>query len=184
MSGAEYGILAVGSVHPLWASGMKGLEGAELNFDKGGLRVTVFIPRPSHGDVEAVRAGDVRLHLGALRSLVFCVVEFVGVLSFDCFYSWHLVPEERRCIPDEVPEGVGLGLTVSLIDSADGVVKALRMFGTGTKWSRVFRRLVIEQSGREFRRDEYDRDLIEVEGRYSSHDLMAAAVIKYKAGEK
>ena len=135
-------------------------EGCEYNFSANGHELKLFFNNPSKGEIHEVRKGLPRFKLLFYRKSVVFLCFKLGALPWsDAPYSWWRVPEEVRSQPQPIPEGEGALLTIVLIDSETGIVKAIRAIGLPTDLSRELHRAIAHQTENPELAGRYDADI-------------------------
>lgn len=119
----------------------------------------------------------------------FCVLN--GVLFFlfraegepwqDAPFSPHLATNKDY---EEIEDGMGYSLILMLTDAPRGTIKAMRMIGLGTKFSRKLRSEIMGLLEKPFDVDQHDKAVASIYTRYSTKDLLkfTTAECRYKVG--
>jgi hypothetical protein len=157
-------------------------ERADYNFRAGGHELRLFLRNATGAEVEAVREG--RIGFGLLVELpeLFLISRFRSpdsdrtVMSFDCSYQWHMVPEPDRTMPpaweETSPETRAL-CTVLLVEASGGILLAIRDVRFSTEFTRALHQAIAAQAALPFDRAEHDRAVAEITRRYSTDQLWA-----------
>ncbi len=161
-------------------------EGVEYNCRSGGHELRLFFDSPSASEIEAVRIGECEFALVMEGPVIFLMYKFgVAINWSDAPYSWHLVPEDQRTLPEpEGPETRAL-LQVVLIDAASGLVRALRALTFSPVFTRALHAAIRAQADMIWAgKASYDAALADAYRRYpASTDLLRGAVARTFGGE-
>lgn len=159
-------------------------DGAFLNYDKNGLKITIFLPGVRDNEIEAVKKGNISFYLNKIKSLIYLSLDFGTALKFDCSYSIHRVDEQRRQIPENPGPGKGFILPITLVDSETGIIKANRLTVLNTEFSLLFKELIVQQLKEAYSDDAYFEEIEEIENQYSPEKLRRSALSNYKTEAK
>lgn len=94
-------------------------------------------------------------------------------------YSWHLVPEEARTLPtapEDIPDDLGVLVTIFLIDAATGIIRAMRALNLSHDFTQHLHRAIREQAARPFDRQRYMDQVRALRQRFPTvRDMVEAA---------
>jgi hypothetical protein len=160
-------------------------EAVEYNYRQGAHELRAFLPNLRPWEVEAIREGPCEFALAVERDVLFLLYHFGKALPWsDAPYSWHLVPEDQRTLPE--PAGLVEPhdtMQIVLVDALTGIVKALRMVSFSPAFTVALRSAIRDQAARPWPGgDEYNRQLDAIYGHYSSEQLLARAVSRTEGG--
>lgn len=106
-------------------------EVAQYTYRASGHELVLFLAGPTADEIEAAARGTSEFAVYAEGDLLLLLYRFGrpgrGIPWSDAPSSWHLVPEAERALPP--PAGVAEPhalLTVTLVDAATGIIRALR----------------------------------------------------------
>ena len=161
-------------------------EGVDYNFRAGSHEMRMFFRSPTRREVEAVRKGRCEFGLVVDGPIIFLLYRFHPAIDWsDATYSWHLVPETERTLPQ--PEGAETRalLHVDLIEADSGLVRALRVVTFSPAFTRALHSAIRQQAASPWPgREAYDDALASVYKRYpTSKDLLRRAVARSVGGE-
>ena len=102
-------------------------EGVAYDFRGDAHELRMFLRSPSVSEVRAVRGEVADFAVVAEPPLLFLLYCFGRVIPWsDAPYSWHLVPEYQRSLPDVGGPETRALLQIILVDATTGLVRALR----------------------------------------------------------
>ena len=161
-------------------------EGVEYNFRAGGHELRMFLHGPRASEVEAVRKGECEFALVVKGPVIFFMYRFgKAVYWSDPSYSWHMVPEDQRTLPD--PEGLETRalLHMLLVDAKNGLVLALRTVSFSPAFTRALHDAIRAQAASPWvGQATYDAALADLYRRYpTSDDLLRCAAVRTWGGE-
>lgn len=161
----------------------------QYNYRGGEHELVVFIRRPGTAEMSAFKSGQAQFALAALPpeapDVIALAVRFGGMPWSDALYSWHLVPEDQRRIPEtDLPEQRIL-LSVVVVDCADGIVLALRGMTLSPEFTRALHAAIRDQSARPWPGErEYGRQIQALYARYPTSEALArAAAVRCNGGD-
>jgi len=147
-------------------------EGTKFDFTKSGAILELFFERPSEKEIEDVKAGRFEMGFYEKEDLIFMLFKFGNGPYMDAPYSVHLSePFEFM----KIEPGFGFGLTILLIDSSTGILKAVRYVSLSTDFSQRFKLAVERQKKMSFNKDLYLLKIQSVFNNYSTKDLVSRA---------
>ena len=126
-------ILAVGEPYDtsieLWP------EGCHYNYDASGHWLHYLYSHPTSEEISAIQRGPAQFGLYTQESVIFLLHQFGDMPWNEAPYSFWLVSEEHRRLP-ELTDGEHAFLRVVLIDTATGIVAALRALTFSSEFTR------------------------------------------------
>lgn len=144
-------------------------EETRFEFNESGPVLLVFLKSPTEKEIEAFRAGDVKIGFYEMENIIFLLFKFGGLPWIDAPYSIHLSAEFQ---PANIEKGKGYGLQIFLIDAASGILKVIRLIGMGTEWSRRFREAILKQKAAPFDPYEYNKKIERIYLSYSTKKMV------------
>lgn len=153
-------------------------EAIEYNYRAGQHVLRLFLNNLSAADVEGIGNGPLRLGLVVDPPVLILVYQFGEVIPWsDAPYTWHMVPAaEQQPLPDEIPDGTGALLSIILVESTTGIIKAIRGISLATVFSRRLHQAIREQAAAPFDQAAYDRKLAALYRNHSSKQLFSRAI--------
>lgn len=160
-------------------------EAVEYNYHDAGHELRLIWRDPSAREIEAVRRGAARFALYTHRDVVFFLYRFGEMPWSDAPFSWHLVPEGRRRVPERAGPETRALLQVQLIESRSGTVLALRTLTLSPEFTRLLHAAIRRQSEAPWPgRASYDAQLHEAYRRFPTSAQMAKnATARTKGGD-
>lgn len=104
-----------------------------------------------------------------MNGVLFFLFRAEGEPWQDAPFSPHLASNKDY---DEIEDGMGYSLMLMLTDAPRGTIKAMRMIGLGTEFSRKLRREIMGLLEKPFDVDLHDRAVANIYARYSTKDLL------------
>lgn len=142
-------------------------DGTDFNYRAGALELRMFFSRLTGGDIRAIKSGACSFHLAVIDGVIFFLFQFGRACPLsDNSYSIHLVPEDERTIPPELHADEMALLTIILVSSEDGIIRALRQISLGHDFSKALYDAIREQAARPFSRSEHDAVIARVYRQY------------------
>lgn len=149
-------------------------ERAEYNFHSDQHELLIALPSLSSKEIENARKNGINFALFVEQDILILLFEFVGAIPWsDAPYSWHLVKDEFRSIPEEIQPGQRVGLNIILVESTTAIVKGIRLLSLPTDFSLALNQAILNQIQRPFP-DDYDQQLQAVYSRYPTSEVLSA----------
>lgn len=177
-------IVAIGK--PLF-EGRKSLpEAIEYNYQAGDHTLLLSMKNLHPKEIEAVRETPVEFGLYCENGIIFLLYRFGEILPWsDSAFSWWNVAEEDRQIPlPQANPAERVLLKIILVESASGIVKAIRVTTFSPEFTKILHSAIREQAnGAEFSREEFVARGLAVYEKQTPAELAAKAVVTTKGGE-
>ena len=145
-------------------------------FDFSGSIPTLFLlyDRPTSKEIHEIKRGIMSIAFKECEDIIFLFFRFGTSDWIETPYSVHLSePFEFQ----EISEGMGLALNIFLVDSSNGILKALRAKGLSTEFSRKLKSAIEIQKNKEFDKNLYFNRIAKIENAYTTVDLMKMGCI-------
>jgi len=115
-------------------------EGTHYNYTLAGHTLIISIKNPLPEHITAVSGGEAVFGLATRDRTAFVLCRFGNLPWRIAHYNWWINPPVLRPDPWGDLETVdsGVYVTVTLVDAADGIVKALRLVRLAKEFSRMF----------------------------------------------
>ena len=154
-------------------------EGIKFIYNEG-FHLNIFLKDLKADEILDIKKGSYNFGLTIIEGLLFFTCSFGESIELsDVPFDFGLYTDGRvKELPAEIAEGKGLALNITAIDSHTGIVKAIRLIGLSTKFSRSLIAVSQSQSTVEVNRNEYGIKLMKVQNTYSSKDIYSRAVIR------
>ena len=157
-------------------------EGCHYNFDSGGHWLHYFYRNPLEIEIASIQRGPVQFGLYIHKPVIFLLHQFGYMPWNDAPYSVRLVSQEYRRVP-ELADGEHAFLRVVLIDTATGIVAALRALTFSSEFTRKLHGEIRRQSEGPWSPGRHDEIIQSVYSRFTANDLVQRAQILCKGGE-
>jgi hypothetical protein len=168
-------------------------ERGEYNFRQGEHELRLFYASPSKAEIAAVRAGEAHFALLAAPPVIIFCYRFAAAPGFeagipwsDAPYTWHMVPEDQRTLPLDLPHPTSRALlNIVLVDAGTGIIRALRAVTFSPEFSRALHRAIHDQAASSWRGQRHYEEAVEaLYRRYpTSEAFVAAAQDRCTGGE-
>jgi hypothetical protein len=150
-------------------------DGTDFNYRAGALELRMFFSRLSGSDIRAIKNGACTFAFSVIDDIVFFMFEFGRACPWsDNSYSIHLVDEAERTTPPELKPGEMALLTIILVSSEDGIIRALRQLSLGHDFSRALYDAIRAQSARPFDRATHDAHIARAYRQYPNVQALLA----------
>lgn len=157
-------------------------EGTHYNYDVSGHCLHYLYHAPNELERSSIQKGEASFGLYVHGPVIFLLHRFGEMLWHDAPYNWWRVSEEHRRIP-EVLDGLHALLKVVLVDTATGLVAALRALTFSADFTRRLHEAILQQSKQPCSRSQYDETIREVYSRFAIEELVRRSKIFCKRGE-
>ena len=167
--------MQTGQVGQLYEAGQDKLEEKIVyRLDKDGHGLVIIKAGIAGQEVENMEHGSVKLGLYIDGPIIFLLFKF-GTSSWnDAPYSWHTVPRDLRAYPVEVADAGTL--TVTLVDSEDGLVRAVRTVALTPEFADTLNEAITIQANGSFNGLSYAKHINSVYNQYTSEDMAELAI--------
>jgi len=158
-------------------------EESKFDFTNSGAELYLMFDRPAKTEIENIKRGNIELAVYPADEVLFMLFKFGSLNWIDVPYSVHLSKDLEL---QEVEEGKGYALHVTLIDASTGIVEVLRLIGLSTKFSIQLRKLIMSQKEKPFDIKAYNNKINHIYNNYSTKDLVSRTILNYrhKGGEE
>jgi hypothetical protein len=120
-------------------------EGCHYNYDASGHWLHYLFNNPSQVEIVSIQKGPGQFGLYVQDPVIFLLHQFGDMPWNDAPYSWWLVSEQHRKLP-EIGPGEHALLKVVLIDTATGIVSDLRALTFSSEFTRKLHEEILRQS--------------------------------------
>lgn len=155
----------------------------ELRYFDGSYLLQVCEAHPSNRSVEAFRQGTMHIGLHFERGVIFFLFRIEGSWDWsDQAFTIHRVHPANRKL-DPAPGRYFSPLTVALVNSATGVVEAMRMVTMSPRFGRAFQTYMARQLEAPYSAETHEATIRELYAKYPhSKHIAAAALHRERAG--
>lgn len=153
-------------------------DGTDFNYRSNTLELRMFFSRLTHSDIRAIRNGPCTFHFTIVEDTLFFLFEFGKACPLsDNSYSWWLVSEQERTIPPVLKSDERALLTIILVSSEDGIIRALRQISLSHEFSIKLFDAIREQTTRPFDRVQHDLKIARVYSKYPTSKALRSVSI-------
>jgi hypothetical protein len=175
----ELGIIAIGQPYDPDIESFP--EGCHYSFDVSGHWLHYLYQNPTQVEIDSIQSGQTDFGLYIKGPLLFLLHRFGQMNWNDSSYSWWLVSEEYRKVPDET-EGHALLKTI-MVDTKTGLVVAIRACTFSAEFTAYLHDAIRRQTQKPWSKKEHERAVRYVYSQYSTMDLVERAEIFCKGGK-
>lgn len=154
-------------------------EGIKFTYTEG-FHLNIFLKDLKADEIMDIKKGEYKFGLTVIGEMMFFTCSFGDSIELsDAPFHFGLYTDGRiKDLPVEIAEGQGLALNITAVDAHSGIVKAIRLIGLSTEFSRKLIEVCQSQSGVAVSRFEYDSKLQHIQQMYSSKDIYGVAVVR------
>jgi hypothetical protein len=154
-------------------------EGCEYNYYKSGHDLRLFLKDPSPEEIKSINSGKAEFALYVEGDLIILLYQFEPGLPWsEAPYSWHIVAEPLRVLPDLewVPE-TRAPIRILLIDAETGILLAVRIAKFSAEFTQAIHTAINQQAKRPWHGEAaYDRQINRIFQQFSTEDLLKRAI--------
>ena len=160
-------------------------QGGGYAFRAGAHELHLFLPSPSVSEVRAVRTGVANFAIAVEPPIIFFLYRFARAIAWSrAPFSWHLVSEDQRALPESGEPETRALLHIVLVDANTGLVRAHRLVAfaptfTSALHDAIWAQAVVPWPGQLL----YDAALAAIYCRFPApEDLLAQALVRTEGG--
>lgn len=157
-------------------------DGCIFDLSDSGAILFTFFNSPTPKEIKDFsEESPLEIRYVVLDGEIYLLAKFGSQEWMDFPYNPHLSKNltKLELIQNETE---GLGLTIVLADSADGIVKELRLVGLGNRFSRSFLGAVLERAQKPFDAAAYNASIAKTYSRYNTKQMLKFAVERCRIG--
>jgi hypothetical protein len=147
-------------------------EGCKFDFSDSGGLLLLFYNSPTEKEIIDITKSNAKIGICEKEGVLFLLWKFGSQPWLDTPYSIHL---SQKFEFQPIEDSMGYSIHIILVDAQTGIVKGMRLIAMPNKLSKNFKRIIIEQDGLSFDKNDYDKRLNMVYGNYSTGDLIKFA---------
>lgn len=146
-------------------------EGTQFDLANDGATMIVFFNQPTNDEIEQFKEGkNFEIRFVELKDVIMITTKIGNLNWMDAPYTPHLSKNLTRFqFPNE---NEGLGLTLMLVDAANGEIKHLRMLGLSERLTKRLVGSVMELKMKEFNIAEYNRSINMIFNSYDTKQIV------------
>lgn len=151
-------------------------DGCIFDLSDSGAMLFVFYKAPTPEEIKNFSEDSpLEVRYVVLDGEIYLLLKFGSQEWMDVPYNPHL---SKNLTKLELirNENEGLGLTIVFADTADGIVKVLRLVGLGNRFSRSFIGAVLERSQKPFDAAAYNASIAKTYSRYNTKQMLKFAI--------
>jgi hypothetical protein len=157
-------------------------EGCHYNVDEYGHWLHYFHENPTRAEIDSIQRGPAKFGLFVHEPVIFLLHKFGQMNWHDAPYSLWLVSREHRRIP-ELTEGEHAFLRVVLVDTATGIVAALRALTFSVEFTSRLHKEILRQSESPWSSSRHDAVIESVYSRFTTQDLVERSIVFCNGGD-
>ncbi|MEG0051192.1 MAG: hypothetical protein RR712_03355 [Terrisporobacter sp.] len=148
-------------------------EGCKFDITDSGCILTIFYNNPTEEEINDIKIGKIQYGYYRENNVIFMLFKFGGQEWMDCPYSIHLSKSLTEL--QKIEEGLGYAINIYLVDAATGIINAIRLIGSNTRFSKMLIKDLLKQ--KEMRIDNYEINLNAIYNKLSTKELVKRADI-------
>jgi len=152
-------------------------EGIKFDFTNSGAYLYIMFNSPTKKEIENIRNGNVEFAVYPADEVLFMLFKFGSLQWMDAPYSVHL---SKDLVLQDIEEGQGYALHITLINADNGIVEVLRLIGLSTKFSQQLKKLIEKQKDMPFDINSYNLKINYIYRNYSADDIAKRTIIGYR----
>lgn len=170
--------LKVGEKYP----GNYKIEGPRLEYGENGFTLGIFLPDITKKEAESFQKGRYKFALTEISGILFFLYEFKPSIPIsDTPFHFGLYTDNRiEQLPRELKLGEGLALSVIAVDTRSGTVRALRLIGLSTQFSRKLIDICLRQHEEGVDQSSYSAEIDRIQKAHTSRDLLKISSVYCK----
>ena len=157
-------------------------EGCVYNFDIGGHWLHYLYRNPTAVEISSIQKGPAQFALFIQGQVIFLLHRFGHMPWSDAPYSWGLVPEESRRLPELDPALHAL-LKVVMVDSETGVIVALRALTFSSQFTLQLHQAIRAQASLKWDAELHNRTIRCVYEKLTPEEMVQRAGTFCKGGD-
>ncbi|MFC1836707.1 hypothetical protein ACFL2Q_18610 [Thermodesulfobacteriota bacterium] len=157
-------------------------EGTHYNSDDSGHWLHLFFRDPLPVEVNSIQAGPAEFGLFVHDSVIFLLFRFGMIPLNDAPYSWWLVSEESRAVP-EVRDDLHALLKVVLVDVSSGLVSALRVLTFSAELTKRLHQEIPQQTTQPWNPERHNEGIEHVHNKFNTLNLVGRSLVMCRGGE-
>lgn len=146
-------------------------DNCRFNITDSGCDLFLFLGSPTNKEIEACKDGKISIGFYRDNEVIIMLFKFGDMPWMDAPYSVHLSKSLTEIKP--ITDGMGLSLNIILTDGNSGIIKAMRLVGLPTRFSRELSDEIKKQKQIPFKN--FDVELQKIYMKYKTKDLVKLA---------
>lgn len=153
-------------------------EGMRFDMTDGGAVMTILFNKPTTKEVKEIKEGVPQFGIFVKNDIIFMLAKFGSLEWMDAPY--HVALSKNLTKLEDVEDDQGYGCNVIFADCSTGEIKAIKLIGFSTKFSKALKENIEMQKLNLFDRFNYEAGLLSIMSNYSTTDMVKFADVKYK----
>lgn len=145
-------------------------EGVRFTMSDSGAELLLCFNHPLRYEINEIKSGKARFGMFVTEDVIFILSKFGDMEWMDA--PFHVALTRNLTKLQDVEPGQGYGCTIIMVDTSTGEIKALRLVGFNTEFSRKLKTNIERQTKEDFDRAEYDAKLYSIMRKYSTSDMV------------
>lgn len=146
-------------------------EGTLFDLRDDGAILFVFFNNPTEEEVKQFDS-NLEIRFTELYNEIVLTIKVGNLNWMDAFYNPHLSRDLTELPNFQIGQGLGLGLTLMLLDATDGKIKAMRILGLSENFTDKFLQSVDEIKGKDFNEETHQQSMNTIYQRYPTRELV------------
>jgi hypothetical protein len=156
-------------------------ESFQFNFRENTFELVIFLDKPTLGEQLDIGRGSYEFGIFLFDEVIFFLSKFGRMPWSDSPYSYHLLKPDMKTALPVLYDGQRIILNVVLVDSSNGIIKALRTISLDYEFSVKLVWLIGNQIEQPFSEAAHDASIAEAYRQYpKTSDMLKVAVARLK----
>jgi hypothetical protein len=173
-------ILAIGQ--PFGQTTRQWPEGTMFNYDASGHWLIYFYSSPSRIEISSIQEGPAEFGLYVAGPVIFLLHRFHPMPWNDSPYTFWLVHEDERKLP-EVSDHLHALLRVILVDTSTGLIEAIRACTFSAEFTKKLHQAIHFQASLAWDQSLHEQVIQEVYTNLTTNDMVRQCKLFCKGGE-
>lgn len=144
-------------------------EGVRFDMTDSGATLTICFNQPTNTEIESIKKGKLEFGMFVKEDIIFILSKFEGMKWMDS--PFHIKLAKNLTLLQDAQAGQGYALHITLIDTKNGEIKAMRLVGLNTQFSKKLKSNIEEQQKNEFDSSSHTMKLSNIMRNYSTEDM-------------
>lgn len=179
-------VYEVGKVFPSWGNGIP--EGIHFQAWDSNYTITIIFKNPSMAEIESAKTGEAefRFDYDVKNQVIWLYFKLGSIPWCDAPYNWHLNTigknDSDLWYPEQLQRSENQGLTITLVNQADGIIHALRLIAIPARFVNALNKAILRQSAAKFDMDAYNRAITQTYGEKTTEQMVKKYIERVKPG--
>ena len=145
-------------------------EGVLFDMADDGATLVILFNKPTQQEIQEIKQGKLQFGMFVKEGIIFILSKFGSMSWMDAPY--HVALSKNLTALQDIDEGKGYGCHIVLADTATGEIKAMRLVGLSTQYSKKLKANIESQKEQNFNELDYARKLNKIFNTYSTKEMV------------